>query len=152
MAEMVNAVLDTVYVTHPNDFMNKINQHRDINSQYKKQLNKISKNKIIVTSHALARFNSRVNTGKTWLTKKQLQEMAYYAKYKGVHISTQYHIKELLKDSPEFMEYILSHDKFWDKEDNQDFVYYNNMFWIFKGNHNRTLITVFSVGEKFIEF
>ena len=148
---MVNTIENTVYVTHPNNFMNKINQYRDINSQYKKQLNKISKNKIVVTNHALARFNSRVNTGKTWLTKKQLQEMAYYAKYKGVHISTRYHIKELLKDSPDFMEYILSHDKFWDTEDNTDFVYYNNMFWIFKGNHNRILITVFSEGEEFIE-
>ena len=80
---------NTCFSISPSGLTSEIrNNTKRFKTHYKSNVNKISKNKIIVTNHALERFNTRVETNKTWVSKKQLQEIAYNAKYKGIHLNS----------------------------------------------------------------
>lgn len=142
------AVLQNVYSNTPTNFMKQINKDRDADINYKNQLNKISKNKIIITTHALKRFNTRINTGKNRLTQNELKNMAFFARYKGIHVFKN-QVQYLYKRIPKLKTFIESLKNYSLDNSYADIIYYNNIIWIFKGKHNRTLVTVYGINDEF---
>lgn len=143
---------NTCFSISPSGLTSEIrNNTKKFKTHYKSNINKISKNKIIVTNHALERFNTRVETNKTWVSKKQLQEIAYNAKYKGIHLNSKDQILYHFKNEPEICEYLITCRHYCDNN-SDDIIYYNNYVWIFGGHHDRTLITVYLLDPNFLDF